>query len=225
MRIPRNRRRRAAALDLLVLSFVAQLTAEVLSQKEQMCMYVRSETRHSSASQFRTIPANSRSLIEMVPVSNEAMISVGHRTFQIVGGMCWRPEVHAPPEPSRQLSEYPTYVGRFETSWSTHVGFPRMCLMMAPQSLKASVSRGVTRIQSDDVVRASCREENRLAPPGSANEACCSLPAIDSMTFRGIFRLNLRTLLRRSRMLSHLSSGSLMVKVLPQKIQPRISFW
>ena len=56
-----------AIFDFDVRSFVAQDTAEVLSQNMPICLCFRHIGRVSSISQFSVAPANSRSFIVIVP--------------------------------------------------------------------------------------------------------------------------------------------------------------
>ena len=113
MRIPSIRRSRPATIDLDVLSLYAQATAEVLSQKIPMCLWVRSMFFwHSSTSQFRIAPANSRSFIVRVPfmllnVISCDLMSSGHSSCQRMGDRCDRPLVQTPPVPMPQESLYP----------------------------------------------------------------------------------------------------------------------
>ena len=72
--MPRKRRSRDAARDVLVLSFVTQLTAEVLLQNKHTWRCVRSGTRHSKASHSRMIPASLRLLIARLLLLKSAMI-------------------------------------------------------------------------------------------------------------------------------------------------------
>ena len=67
IRMPRKRRRRPDDSEDPDLSLNAHPTAEVLSQNRAAWIFGSLDVRHSSASQFRTSPARSRSLILRVP--------------------------------------------------------------------------------------------------------------------------------------------------------------
>ena len=79
-------------------------------------------------------------------------------------------------------------------------------------------------IQSGLPLSACWMGENKPAPPGMPNDACWSLPSIDSRTFLGILCLNLQMFFSLSSMWSYLSSGSCIVNCFPSKFHPRISF-
>ena len=70
-----RRSNRPAGIEVDVRNLYAHDTAEVLSQKIPMCDSSMGTPDDSNASQFRAIPASSRSLIVSVPVGFLSVMS------------------------------------------------------------------------------------------------------------------------------------------------------
>ena len=103
----RKRRRRPDASENPDIILNIHPTAEVLSQERAAWVFDRLDVRHSSASQFITIPARSRSLVVRVPSLNRPFTFCSHYYCHMIGPILFRSDVQTPLVSIPQLSEYP----------------------------------------------------------------------------------------------------------------------
>ena len=177
MRRCKKRSRAAATCDVDVDPRRSHETAEVLSQKIPMCWCLRSVNRASMTSHPRTIPANSRSLIVMLPCNFASLISSGHSSFQTMYGTTRDPGTTTPPAPILHASVYFRMEGRSGTRSWIGVGTRVMCWTSALQSSSARRRSFVMVTNSGSPLVAIYMGENNPRPPWMARDACCNLPA------------------------------------------------
>ena len=107
MCMPRKRSRRTADSDDPNLSLNAHPTAKLLLQKRATWVFDSLYVSNSSASQFRTNPAISRSLMVSVTSLNSSFTFCGQYSCHMIGPIFFRPDFQTPPAPIPKLSEYP----------------------------------------------------------------------------------------------------------------------
>ena len=141
MRRWRKRRSAPATEDVVVEPFLSQDMADVLSAKIPTCLYSKVVKSSSVASHPKTMPASSRSLIVRTPLSNRALMSVGHSYCHTTGGIVSFPDTMTPPEPNLHASVYSIMFGNFGISSWMGVGCRLKCWTIARQSSSARRKR------------------------------------------------------------------------------------
>ena len=107
MQMPRKWRRRPVDSEDPNLILNSHPTAEVLYQKRAVWVLDSLDVRHSSASQFRTIPASSRSFMVRVPSLNRSSTFCDQSSCHMIGPILFMIDAQTPPVPIPQLYEYP----------------------------------------------------------------------------------------------------------------------
>ena len=167
-RIARARTSRAATMDLDELILLAQLTVGVLSHHaaawESFSGARCSRTRYSPSN-----PAISKSELVISPVGLEndttrSCISFGNSRRHTVGVRKLLPDIHTPPAPNFDASQYPTYSGVSGINSRQKVGRLPMILMMVWKSRRHSWRRGLEATTTWDFTVVSALSIGPMSP-------------------------------------------------------------